>query len=411
MEIRLIANGEDELCNEFYNRINHKHRRIDQWKWEFTENIYSAHAEKCPFAVVVDNGKIVGTQAFIPIRMIDKNGVFWTAKSEETLVDPNYRGKQLFEKMYKLLFAYAQERQFRYIWGFTPAVKAFDRLGFVVPGKTRQLFMPFSVRSVPALLAKEQQAPDSQSSVTMRDLAAQFLCLKARGVSQIQLSTTMRPQTPGLRVEAMTQCDDQTGDLCRRFIDRWGGVTIYRDNEYLSWRIFNNPYNRCTVKGVYSDSQLVGWIAYTMGDDGIGYLVDIMVAPPASDDAKSEDIIKLLLLEAVRSTRRMGASGPGWPTFQVGSCQFNTSSHILPHRGKYKFTTHSIQKCYPSTLVEQGLLRRTYHGGIGHLANCRKLPGPVRHGKLLNWKQPPHTLSQTRLRACHRCLGDSRPSI
>jgi GNAT superfamily N-acetyltransferase len=313
MEIRLIASGEEELCNEFYNFINHKHRRIEQWKWEFTQNTYSSQSGKCPFAVVVDNGKIVGTQAFIPIRMIDKNGVFWTAKSEETLVDPNYRGKQRFEKMYQLLFAYAQEHRFRYIWGFTPAVKAFDRLGFAVPGKTRQLFMPFSVRCVSALLEKDQQATASKRSAPMRDLAATFLCLMARGVSQIKLSTTTRPGIPGLRIETMTQCDDQTGELCKRFIEHWGGVTIYRDKEYLSWRIFNNPYNRCTVKGVYRDAQLLGWIAYTMGDDGMGYLVDVMVAPPTGDKFKVEHIIRILLLEAVNGTRRMGATGiRGW---------------------------------------------------------------------------------------------------
>lgn len=313
MEIRLIASGEEELCNEFYNRINHKRRRIDQWKWEFAENTYSTQTGKCPFVVVVDNGKIIGTQAFIPIRMIDRGGIFWTAKSEETLVDPNYRGKQLFEKMYRLLFDYAQEHKFRYIWGFTPAVKAFDRLAFAVPGKTRQLFVPFSVRCVSALLDKKQSGSDAKQTQSLRGLVAKSLCLIARGVSQIQLSTTRRPRITDVRIETMTACDEQTGEVCKRFIEEWGGATIYRDKEYLSWRIFNNPYNRCTVKGVYRDAQLLGWIAYTIGDDSMGYVVDIMVAPPAGVACKVEDIITLLLLEAVNGTRKMGATGiRGW---------------------------------------------------------------------------------------------------
>ena len=107
MEKRLIAEGEEELCNNFHNRIDKRKRTTQQCKWDFVLNNYNK--KPIPFTVVEDDGKIVGTQAFIPIRMIDKDGIYWTAKSEETLVDPDYRGNQLFEKMYSFLFDYAKE--------------------------------------------------------------------------------------------------------------------------------------------------------------------------------------------------------------------------------------------------------------------------------------------------------------
>jgi len=118
MEVRLIAEGEEQLCNDFYNRIYGKNRTQQQWQWEFVDNTYDG--TPIPYSVVNDNGRIAGTQAFIPIQLIDKDGPYWTAKSEETLVDPDYRGKRLFEKMYARLFDYAREHDFACIWGFTP---------------------------------------------------------------------------------------------------------------------------------------------------------------------------------------------------------------------------------------------------------------------------------------------------
>ena len=155
MEIRLIADGEERLCNDFHNRIYNDKRTFQQWKWAFIQNTY--HKKPIPYAVVIDDGKIVGTQAFIPIRMIDNNGIYWTTKSEGTLLEPDYRGRQLFKGMYELLFDYAKKNEFVYIWGFTAAVKALIPLGFKIPDKTEQIFMPFSTRSVLSMLKKDMQ--------------------------------------------------------------------------------------------------------------------------------------------------------------------------------------------------------------------------------------------------------------
>ena len=73
-----------------------------------------------PFVLAEVNGRAVGIQALIPIAMIDAKEVFWTAKLEETLVDPAYRGSRVFIQMYEKLFRYAEEHGLVSIWGFTP---------------------------------------------------------------------------------------------------------------------------------------------------------------------------------------------------------------------------------------------------------------------------------------------------
>ena len=97
IEVRVVEDKEREACNQFHNQFYKKSRSFDQWQWEFTRNLYNVSS--VPFAVAITRGKIVGTQALIPIRMIDGSGVYWTAKSEETLVDPQFRGTKLFERI------------------------------------------------------------------------------------------------------------------------------------------------------------------------------------------------------------------------------------------------------------------------------------------------------------------------
>jgi len=310
VEIRLIADGEEVLCNSFHNRVYKKNRTMQQWKWDFVLNNYDR--TPIPYVVVVDNGEIVGTQAFIPIRMIDKNGFYWTAKSEETLVDPGYRGKQLFERMYRLLFDYANEHEYANIWGFTPATKAFKRLDFSVPGKTEQIFVPFSSKSVPVMMSKSLFGRNKSVIDKFKIAAIRSGCVLAQAVSSMRVASNKKRAINDLDIRTWDRPDEQTGDLCRRFIKKWGGTTIYRDAEFLQWRLFDNPYIKSVVKALYNQDQLLGWTAFTLGDDGMGYLVDLMIADDDSGYA-GEDLIRTLLLEAVIGTRNMGATGiRGW---------------------------------------------------------------------------------------------------
>jgi len=370
VNIRLIAEGEEEACNKFHNRLYKTNRTIDQWRWEFTLNNYLS--KPVPYAVVEDDGAIVGTQAFIPIRLIDKDGVYWTAKSEETLVDPSYRGKKLFEKMYALLFEYAEEHEFSYIWGFTPAIKAFDRLNFTIPGKTGQIFMPFSARSIAPMMAKSTIGKQAGFGDKLKSVLARSGCVVAQSVSAVKVALNKNKNIGDLEIRTMDQPDEQTGELCRGFIDHYGGTTIYRDADYLKWRLFDNPYVKSVVRAVYDNDKLLGWVAFMLADDGLGYLVDIMTTP---DDQiyKPEDLIRLLLLEAVIGSRNMGATGiRGWfvnkhpfdklvrrTAREIGFYTFDRGNSVVLYncsKGKERTAYDKFDDWYVSRIYTEGVL-------------------------------------------------------
>jgi len=130
VKYRLAQEEDYELINDFHNRIYNSSRTLEQFYWEFNN---------CPFGksiyvIAEDRGEIIGTNCVIPIDLVtsDKK-IIRSGKSEDTLVDPKYRGQKIFYKIYDFLFEKCRENGIQIIWGFTSAKKPFKRLGFSIP--------------------------------------------------------------------------------------------------------------------------------------------------------------------------------------------------------------------------------------------------------------------------------------
>ncbi|MCB2230488.1 GNAT family N-acetyltransferase [bacterium] len=314
MKIRLIRNDDAEACNALHNKFSHNKRSLDQWRWDFDNGLYET--DQLPFAVADDDGRIVGTQAFIPIRFIDREGVYWTAKSEETLVDPDYRGQKLFDRMYELLFDYAKERDLRYVWGFTPATKAFLKLGFKIPCATEQLLFPFHADGISNLIESRVLVGRTVSTADrLKMIPYRIGAVGARLTASAKLGLARGAGLIGdsLDTRIVETAPDGCGELCRRFVDLYGGPTVYRDEAYLNWRIFGNAYTKPIMRAAFERDTLVGWVIYSIGDEEVGYIVDVMAAPPDESSISSEDIVKRLIVEALDDLRRTGiVAARGW---------------------------------------------------------------------------------------------------
>jgi GNAT superfamily N-acetyltransferase len=142
--IRLLHETDIDKINAFHNRIYNDDRTREKFAWEF----FDAPAGNAIYVVAEDTGnnKIVGTQCAIPVYLKSVGGqLILSAKSEDTLVDPDYRGMQLFEKMYDFLFDSCKKKGILYIWGFTPALKPFLKIGFEAPYFHHQSLMAINI--------------------------------------------------------------------------------------------------------------------------------------------------------------------------------------------------------------------------------------------------------------------------
>jgi len=368
MEVRLIQESEIDECNAMHNAYYGKNRTAAQWRWEFAR--WRLPDGSIPYAIVQDAGRIVGTQALIPIRFIDADGVFLTAKSEDTLIDPGYRGKNLFGSMYELLFRVAREGGVQCIWGFTPARGAFTKAGFDFPADTSQLLLAFS----PAcLLDNFTQQGSSQPPLKRVLYGAAGMAAVAGSAMQRILQSSSKPQregaAAGIRVAALDAVPEEVTDLSHRFAARWPGITIFRDAAFYRWRLRDNPHTPSSLLGAYAGGKLVGIVAFVLNRSGMGFIVDVIACN--ADEALDRTVIGMLLGEASTRLRTMGASCVrAWsvsdhPFDQLVRQAAKTQGffHLKRGHGVVRYTRDATDRAAPLNDIRQWYVTRLYSEG------------------------------------------------
>jgi hypothetical protein len=236
--IRLLEEEELFYANSFFNEVYKTNRSYESFKWEFLNGpcgaaIYVAAIDES----IKQELKIVGIQCAIPLIFVGNNDQkILTAKSEDTLVDPNYRGMQIFEKMYNLLFEECKKKGIKFIWGFTPAYKPFKKLGFNLDVKAKQellvvnLFASFKFLST---INKQNKSIDK--------LKILLLCIFSffKGLNRffikIDLSYKTTDFNSALNIKNINffNLDKSTDKL----------FTLLQDEIFYKWRIIENSYN------------------------------------------------------------------------------------------------------------------------------------------------------------------------
>lgn len=81
-------------------------------------------------AVCLDSSKFVGIEGYIGYYLIHENSLVLTHRSERTIVNPNYRGQGIFEKLISTCDRSALNDNSAFSWGATSALKPFKKAGF-----------------------------------------------------------------------------------------------------------------------------------------------------------------------------------------------------------------------------------------------------------------------------------------
>jgi GNAT superfamily N-acetyltransferase len=234
IEIRLLAESENELANKFFNEVYRTNRTIENFQWEFIQGPRG----KAIYVVAIDTleksfVKIVGIQCAIPLELMSVDGRYiLTAKSEDTLVHPGYRGQKLFEKMYDLLFEECKKAGIKYIWGFTPALKAFERLGFEAPFKTTQALLVF--KPIKAFRHLKNLNPANKFLDEFKIFVLMIVsCIV--GLKRLFIKTASMP------LEEVIPSSKE--DIVKTFYAQKSNLYFLRMNDaYLNWRLLKNPF-------------------------------------------------------------------------------------------------------------------------------------------------------------------------
>lgn len=271
IQYRLARENDYEKINDFYNKMYGKSRTINEFRWAFHES----PSGPAIYVIAIHQDEIIGTNCVIPIELKRSNEIILTGKSEDTLVHSDYRGKGVFENIYRLLFEECQNRGVQIIWGFTNARKAFLKQGFNIPFDNHQCIVVNDVFESYKLLKK------GRSSI--EDIKYLLFCLRSR----FKLFLTKRRNCP-FRLEVNGYNHEKVNYLLNENSNRNSDMLFFHQNkDYLNWRIGDNPYqDSTTYLSYYEGESLVGFVSLA-NKDGISYILQLLFSNRLSENDKT----------------------------------------------------------------------------------------------------------------------------
>lgn len=285
--IRLLKKNETELANDFFNAVYKINRPIKNFNWEFVECPWGSAV----YVIAVDESitaytKVVGIQCGIPIELISAKGdILLTAKSEDTLVDPAYRGQKIFERMYDLLFEECKRAGIKFIWGFTPAKKAFERIGFQVPFMAHQALMVFNPVASYNYLSRLN--PQNRTIDKVKIAGLTFLSLLT------SFKALVTPSSKALSAKQLNISSKK--EIIQKLTPGSPLYFLNMDEKYLEWRIGRNPFhNDYENHQFFHGDTLIADVIVNFRKAGIGYLEQIIFSDEASWDLKKGVIVHIV---------------------------------------------------------------------------------------------------------------------
>jgi N-acetylglutamate synthase-like GNAT family acetyltransferase len=277
---RLASDADIERINVFYNNIYNKNRTYEQFYWEYN----SAPAGKAIYVIAEHNNKVVGTQCAIPYYVIDKNNSqTLTAKSEDTLVSPDYRGKSIFENMYSLLIDECKKNGIEFIWGFTYADRPFRKIGFEIPYKSTMGLMALkplkATRYFYLITAKKNISSFLKILVLCIFSYVKFLFLFFSSSNKIEID--------------FDDIDYNNNRFNYLKHDKLFGLKL--DQEFLDYRIARNPYNsNYKTVNYHLNGALKASIKFNRTKDNVAYIIHVFFADDLSLKTRNAFLLKAI---------------------------------------------------------------------------------------------------------------------
>jgi len=275
IEVGILRADEVAQVNDLFNSAYHAGRNATKFAWEFN----NAPAGAAIYVVARDAAtkQVIGTQCAIPINLVDSEGnVYRTAKSEDTLLNPAYRGKKVFDRMYALLFEECRKNGILYIWGFTSAQKPFLKIGFDIPYSHSQSLWVKGIGPSYTYLA----SLNTQNTVASK-LKILGLCLAAKTKAIVSSSALLKNYT--VEVLGKDAVIDNQQLINQQFAPGSGLYAINQNPGFLAWRIKDNPYHGKLYNITFSNATgLAAHIIINYHKNGVWYLTTDIYAHTVS---------------------------------------------------------------------------------------------------------------------------------
>ena len=253
---------------EFHNRYYHDSRGHEHWLWA-----YASSPDRLNVFVIAKNGvKIIGTLGMIPVHLNVAGDIKLTGKAENGLVDSAYRGGQLFSKLFECAVNLCAQNGVQFIWGFTTATKALQKVGFTVLPDI--ISNSIAVLSIPASIRYIWRSNRSFKEKIIRSLLLIALGSLSKTRSLFTSLNHEKYHDKYIILSRLKSSEDVVEMYSRIRMKHENLITIHMNERYLSWRIYNNPFIKYKSYYLYEGQDLRAYAFVNVQNRFCAYLTD-----------------------------------------------------------------------------------------------------------------------------------------
>jgi GNAT superfamily N-acetyltransferase len=221
------------------------------WNWQYGD----INPNKSVLIVGKINDKIIASQGAFAVDLVIKGKVYPTGKNESLLIEPEYRKKGVYTKLYEFAFEEYKKAGFMCIWGFTKAQGPFKNIGFSFDIIIARSILPLDFK-VALKLAKVNKFS------AVKAFAFKVASIALSAVSNITFTvkakTIKLDSTISIYNKLKSESDISTlfSFICKTQPEL---IHINFNESYLNWRIGKSP-NKIFCFYAYSGDELQGYL-------------------------------------------------------------------------------------------------------------------------------------------------------
>jgi GNAT superfamily N-acetyltransferase len=269
-----------DFHNRFYGHFFGSVRDPEYWIWEFR----SYEPEKSMFISARDEGKLIGTTGITAMYVDIGDKCVLAARGRSALLLPEYRGADVYFRLFEYLITTLRSRGMAFLWGWTATPKLVTRLGFHTGPDIDVLVRPGSLRAQIAWKLREDTRAWRRIGSVCKATIYWFLTTITRSNPRVKPREGYELIKEGTIDEGLLQ-----GLLERMKSGHDNIVSIRYDEEFLRWRIREHPLQKYDEYQVLQGGELRAYAFVTLSEGTVSI----------SEIISEDDHATALLLSAI----------------------------------------------------------------------------------------------------------------
>ncbi|RKX22390.1 MAG: hypothetical protein DRP35_02035 [Candidatus Zixiibacteriota bacterium] len=265
IEYREVKTSDIEEVISFHNRLYNDKRTSEQWLWEYK----SEYPDNYVFTVALDENRIISTQGMLPIITVLKGKNLLCSKSENSLLDTDYRGKTIFHDLYEYAMDKCEKKGMRFVFGLTTAVKVMEKkLGFHV-------YVDAMYKLTTSLNFGAAQRDIFYSKRNIFKKIVKSMLVSYQHITSSFKRRNIKSKSDNYSVKQKL-IDIKDMDIFYKHLrDQYPNlIHLYQDEIFMRWRIHNNPFIEYKTYFLYQGERLKAYCYFNSQDRITAYLSD-----------------------------------------------------------------------------------------------------------------------------------------